>query len=123
MDTHIGARRCPIEKLDPMSLEPCHSELGFMLGIIVLLENNPGISHSTIPEVLEASEEWSLEDFNIIRCAHNPLNLVKPPHPSPGNASPYHDVSPTVFDCFFDETIFIGLSGTELCPLAAIRLE
>jgi len=122
-DVHIRARGQPWQLIDLVSLEPLPSKLWCVLGIIVLLENYPWITCLTHFEVFESSQELIFDDFDIIWCLHNPLNLVKPPHSLSYDAPLYHNLPTSMFDHFLDKFVIIGLFWPEPCILASIWLE
>ena len=94
-----------------------------MLRVIVLLEYGSQFPGSSQFEILESSEIVVIEDLDIIRPTHDPINLMKPAHALSSNASPHHQVSRTMLDILLGKSRVQSLPRLNPAILAAIRLE
>ena len=119
-DVHVGRQRGPREYSDLPILEPVSHDMRSVLWVVVLLENDLVLAHFLQFSILECAQKTFLKDLDIPRPIHDSLDVMKPSHPLPGDATPHHHISTSMFDCLLRETRVQCLSGLHPTILAPI---
>src|SRR6266850_7299947 len=87
----------PGHDINVVILKPLGCLLGCVFGVIVLLKCPLPLQHLQLFKTFHHS---LIQNFTVLLCIHDPLNLCKHPYSIPPHTPPYHEIVPTsMLDC------------------------